>query len=235
MFINDDKPLPAFVDSNDSFIVSELAWITEKPSSDYLYQQIVYKVIRQPKKLIFHIQRIYFVYGLNMTDQLYAALVDLLAVLKGRGVSLSKRMISATKTALAEEQVKTLEQYLQNSNNSLFVGNTYSVCTEGIISTQTLLIKHSSRAEKDYDPLDLARDYIQYSQLDSALETLELAILKAPERQELQIELLDLLKQTHNIQDFTRIRECLNEKQQLELTEWQQLADYFAGTSNEKK
>lgn len=234
MFISDDKPLPAFVDSNDSFIVSELPWITEKPSNDYLYQQIVYKVIRQPNKLLFHIQRIYFAYGLNMTDQLYAALVDLLAVLKGRGVALSRRMISATQSLLAEEQVKTLEQYIHKQNNSLFIGNKFSVCTVGIINTQTLLIKDSDSAEKDYDPLEIARDYIEYSQLGSALETLELAILKTPERQDLQFELLDLLKQTHNIQDFTRIRKRLNEKQQFELSEWQQLADYFAGTSNEK-
>ena len=235
MFINENKSLPAFVDSNDSFIVSELPWITEKPSSDFLYQQIVYKVLRQPKKLIFHLQRIYFTYNYGMTDQLYAALVDLVCVLDGKGSALSHRMIKATQSLLSDVQVKALDVYLKTQNNIMLVSNQYSVCTTGIISIQPLLIvKRGLKVEEEYDPLNLARDHIEYSQLDSALKTLEMAILKTPERRDIQVELLELLKKTKNVQAFTRIRESLIEKQWDESIEWQQLADHFAGNGNEK-
>ncbi len=234
MFINENKSLPAFVDSNDSFIVCELPWLTEKLSSDCLYQQIVYKVLRKPKKLTFHLQRIYFTYHYGMTDQLYAGLVDLVSVLDGKGSALSYRMIKATQSLLTEVQVKALDNYLKTQNYRLLVSNQYSVCTTDIINTQPLLIINKEEVADEYDPLSLARDYIEYSQLDSALKTLEVAILETPERQDIQLELLELLKQTKNVHALTRIRKKLTEKQWDETVEWQKLADHFAGKGNEK-
>ena len=234
MFINDDKPLPDFVDSNDKFIVEEQLWVTENPSNDYLYQQIVYKILRKPTKLIFHIQRIYFTYRLGMHEQLYAALIDILCVLDGKGLALSNRMVKATQSLLTEVEIKALETYFKNQNNILFLNNKYCVCTTGVIDGHTLLIEKKSSVTDGYDPLSLARDYIEYSQLDSALKTLEEAILETPERQDLQFELLEILKQTNDIQAFKKIRNKLAEKQWDESIEWQQLADYFARKSNEK-
>ena len=234
MFINDDKPLPDFVGSNDKFIVEEQLWVTENPSNDYLYQQIVSKILRKPTKLIFHIQRIYFTYRLGMHDQLYAALIDILCVLDGKGLALSNRMVKATQSLLTEVEIKALETYFKNQNNILFLNNKYCVCTTGVIDGHTLLIEKKSSVTDGYDPLSLARDYIEYSQLDSALKTLEEAILETPERQDLQFELLEILKQTNDIPAFRKIRNKLAEKQWDESIEWQQLADYFARKSNEK-
>ena len=84
-----------------------------------------------------------------------------------------------------------------------------------------------------HDPLAIARDYVEYSQLDAAIETLEAGVLGDPERQELQLDLLELYKVTKNIQAFTKMHFLLTEKE-LDLSAgWQELTDYFAGLTNE--
>jgi len=234
MFISDNKLPPVFVDSDNNFIVNEIPWNSDKQSDDRLYQQIIFKLLRKPKKLISHLQRIHFVYELGMQDQLYAALVDLLWVLNGNGSALGRRMILSARSLLTEQQVEELKHYLTIENRALFLGNRFSVCTNGAISSREILFKTSEKVSEEYDPLMLARDYIEYSQLDEALETLEAAVLNFPERHDLQIELLELLRLTKNTQVYSKISDVFLERQ-LELTaEWQQLADYFAGISNEK-
>ncbi len=228
MFITDNTPPPVFVDSDDSFIVEELLWNTEKHSDDSLYRQVVFKVLRKPKNLTFHIQRIYLTYGLKMRNQLYAALVDLLWILDGRGRALSSRMIASTQSLLSEKQIDNLVGYLEMKNNHLMFGNKFSVCINGVIGTKELVIKKNHKVTDDHDPLDIARDYIHYSQLDNALETLEVAFLKTPERQDIQSELLDLLKLTNNNQAFIRIRDAYLAKELDVSGEWQKMTDYFA-------
>lgn len=234
MFITENKPVDAFVDSDNSFVVKAFVWTAEAQIDDLLYQQIVCKVLRKPTKLISHLQRIYLTYRLGMQEQLYAALVDLLWVLDGKGQLLSRRMVVATQPALSESQVKMLDTYLKKPARKLLSGNRFSICTAGLIGCKDLLTAKDQNQTVSYDPLNLARDYIEYSQLDQALETLETAVLKMPERQDLQYELLDLLKVTDNRDAFFSIRDALLEKN-IELpVNWQQVDDYFAGISNEK-
>lgn len=227
MFINNNSSIRAAVDSNDSFVVSELLWLTEVPSNEYLYQQIVFKVLRKPKKLMFHIQRIYFTYGLGMQDQLFAALVDLLVILDGNGTALSKRMIAATRSILRDEQSKMLDGYLANLNYCVFMGNQYSVCTAGVLSNQEIILAEVKLVDEKHDPLVLARDYIEYSQLEQALKTLEDAMLETPKRLDIQGELINLLKQTKDKQAYIRIQNKLLEQQWDESMEWKKLASYF--------
>jgi len=234
MFITDNKPLPAFVDSDDSFIVEELLWLSEKQSKANLYQQIVSKVLRKPNKLMFHLQRIYFTYNSGMQEQLYASLVDLLWVLEGKGLALSHRMVMATQPILTEPQVKTLDTYLKTQNSSLLLGNKFSVCTTGGMGFQTLVFKKIRGVDKVHDPLEIAKDYIEYSQLGSALQTLENALVSEPDRQDLHTELLDLLKKTDNTEAFKRITDTLLANGWKESAEWLDIADYFTGISNEK-
>ncbi|MFK5948164.1 MAG: hypothetical protein QM500_05280 [Methylococcales bacterium] len=234
MSITDNKPLPAFVDSDDSFIVKELLWLSENQSTECLYQQIVSKVLRKPNKLMFHLQRIYFTYHSEMYEQLYAALVDLLWVLEGKGLALSHRMVNATRSILTEAQAKMLDEYLKKQNINFLLGNKFSVCTAKGINSQALIIKKIATIDERYDPLELAKDYIEYSQLESALQTLENALIDEPDRQDIQAELLDLLKKTSNTKAFKRITDTLLANGWKESTEWLDIAGYFAGISNEK-
>jgi len=227
MFITDNTSLPALVDSNKSFTVKEIIWDTQNNS---LYQQLVFKVLRKPKRLISHLQRIYLTYSLDEPDPLYAALVDLLWVLDGKGSALSRRMVKATQSNLSEQQVKILKGYLNNTES--LSGNKFSVCITG--KGETVVFEKKQSSDDLYDPLSLARDYIEYSQLDEALKTLEDALSNEPERRDIQIELLELLKVTKNVQEFTRIQHAFLDKQMELSVEWSQLAEYFSGIHNEK-
>lgn len=223
-------------DSNvpgENFSVGEVCWATDRQTVEHLYQQIVYKVLTKPKLLISHLQRIYFTHSQGLTEPLYAALVDLFSVLDGRGMALSRRMLSATHSLLTEQQARELANYLKHNNISLLTGNKFSVLTKGLVGTGVLITEKESEAIV-HDPLTIARDYVEYSQLDAAIETLEAGVLEAPERQELQQDLLELYKVTNNIQAFTKMHSLLIEKE-LDLSAgWQELTDYFAGLTNEE-
>lgn len=218
--------------SGENFSVGETCWITDKQTVEHLYQQIVYKVLTNPKQLISHLQRIYFTYSQGMTEPLYAALVDLFSVLDGRGEELSSRMVSSTHSLLTEHQSEVLASYLEHKKISLLAGNKFSVLTKGVVGSGVLLTEKNDVAIV-HDPLAIARDYVEYSQLDAAIETLEAGVLGDPERQELQLDLLELYKVTKNIQAFTKMHFLLTEKE-LDLSAgWQELTDYFAGLTNE--
>lgn len=234
MFISDNRPPPVFVDSDDSFTVAELLWVNDKQSDESLYQQVVSKVVREPEKLMSHIQRIYLTFNLGMSEQLFASLVDLLWVLNGGGSALSSRMVMATQSLLTEQQIEILTFHFKRKNTDLLVGNRFSVCTTGIVSNREMLFEKSHKTVVDHDPLDIARDFIEYSQLDEALEILEEAVLNMPERKDIRIELLDLLKLTRNKQAFIRIRDALLEGDLSLTSDWQELSDFFMGTKNDK-
>ena len=233
LFVAENKLPLDFVDSNNSFNVNEIAWLTDEQANDSLYQQIICKVLRKPSQLISHLQRIYFTYHHGMADQLYAALVDLLWILDGKGVALSQRMVSATRFILSKQQSKILANYLKEYDVSVLVGNQFSVFTTGIVGARNVLTEQN-KLETEHDPLLMARDYIEYSQLDQAMNTLENAILETPERQVLQFELLELYKVTKCHQAYMKMNDKLKKQQLIMSVEWQDAAEYFAGLNDEE-
>ncbi len=218
--------------SGENFSVGEICWTTNKQTVEHLYQQIVYKVSTNPKQLISHIQRIYFTYRQGMVEPLYAALVDLFSVLDGRGKELSIRMVSSTHSLLSEHQGRDLASYLEHTKISLLAGNKFSVLTKGLVGSGILLTEKNN-VEIVHDPLAIARDYVEYSQLDSAIGTLEAGVLEDSERQELQLELLELYKVTKNVQAFTKMHDLLIDKSLDLPSGWKELTDHFAGSANE--
>ncbi|MCK5666273.1 MAG: hypothetical protein KAI17_22435 [Thiotrichaceae bacterium] len=233
LFVAENKLPLDFVDSNNSFNVNEIAWLTDEQTIDVLYQQIICKVLRKPRQLISHLQRIYFTCYHGMEDQLYAALVDLLWVLDGKGVALSQRMVSAAGFLLSNQQSKILANYLKKYDVSVLVGNQFSVFTTGVIGARNVL-RGQNKLETEHDPLLMARDYIEYSQLDQAMNTLENAILETPERQVLQFELLELYKVTKCHQAYMKMNDKLKKQQLIMSVEWQDAAEYFAGLNDEE-
>jgi hypothetical protein len=193
-------------------------------------EMLVFRVSRKPKYLIAHVERIYYCFKHALNEQLFGALVDLLIVLKNDGgVALGKRMIIGSKTRLTNSQFQALIGHLDNpnSNADLLPQTRYSVFAKGLQSIKAMVQLPNAIDTENHDPLELARDFVEFSQLDNAIHVLEQGILADPERMELHEELLSIYRSTNNKAGFNRTYEAFSRKDLSLPDEWKQLYDYF--------
>ena len=203
-----------------------LQWLNEH---DYALEHLIYDVSKTPDKLIVHIQRIYHCYQSKLSEQLYAALIDFFIVLDGRGLLLSQRMLKGCKSVLAEQQINFLQDYLTTKPSSpYFLSHQFSVLGKGLIGRLNLINKTVELEPQQYDPLMIARDYIEYSQLDEAKEVLELAVKEQPKRSDLQLELLDIYRSTRDVLGFQEMYETVIDEKTSDRQAWDDLKTYFA-------
>lgn len=223
----DDAPVPAVI-SFLSLQSSNRLFLKDILPSKELLDILVFRVAKQPKCLLIHIQRIYCCYQAQLSDQLYGALVDFLIVLNHNGPAVSRRMVAGAKSELTETHLKNLVRYLKDANadSSLLAGNQYSVFHKGMMGTNKLITPNEERHQEIIDPLVLARDFIEYSQIPEAQSVLEASVFEHPDRLELHEELLNLYKSTRNPRDFNRMYIELQESG-VDVPEIWQLANAF--------
>jgi hypothetical protein len=89
------------------------------------------------------------------------------------------------------------------------------------------VIKDDDNEPQNHDPLDIARDFIAYSQLDAAMDTLERAILVDVERQALQDDLLELYKATYSFERFEKMYDALSVQTRTIPAGWDELKGFF--------
>lgn len=201
--------------------------------SDFL-EKLVFQISRKPRALLIHVQRIYYCFYAQLNEQLFAAIIDLLIVLNKRGLAISWRIVMGAKSQLTAEQFAILQRYLRDANadvNSL-VGNCYSVFTKGLTGISNMVHLVEQQDEDDYDPLAIARDHIEYSQLDEAINVLETAVLAQPTRLDFQEELLALYRSTRDASSFNVMFTRLIESGITLNSEWHTLNNYFKGQNN---
>lgn len=205
-------------------------WFTDADSVDAAFlEKLVFSVARKPQKLLTHLQRIYYCYVKGMAAQLYAAIIDFLIILNGRGLAISWRVVLGAKTSLSEDQFHVLSDFLNSKGDpSLLPGNEYSIFSRGLQGINRFIRQIDQPPQFDYDPLALARDHIEYSQLDEAKRVLEKAVLVEPARMELQHELMDLYQLTNDVAGFNKMLGRLAEAE-INLGEWIHLDNYFKG------
>ena len=201
----------------------------EPSGVEHTLDSMVSHIVAEPKALFVHLQRIYFCYNQELTEDLFASLVDLLIVLEGKGRDLSRKMILGAKSKLSVEDFAVLKQGLSLSEQDvkLLKGNKYSVFSLGLVGTPLLIEKLQDLTLPVYDPIDIARDFIAYSQLDAAIETLEQAILQDVERQALHDDLLELYKVTHSVERFTKMAAQLSVQMTTLPAAWHELKGFF--------
>ena len=134
---------------------------------------------------------------------------------------------------LSEEELLKIHAYLATYDEILLVGNRYSLFTTGQVNAQCV-IKEAAKVNTEYDVLTLARDYIEYSQLDQAMEVLEAGIIEMPERLDLQSELLELYTITKRYLSYKKMTNQLQNYQIDITTEWQNAAKYFAELNDDE-
>jgi hypothetical protein len=193
-------------------------------------EHLIFQISLRPDCLSLHVDRIYYCFHHRLNEQLFGALVDLLIILNNRGLALSKRLINGSCSRLTEYEFQMIFScFKSNLENIDLLPSRYSVFSKGLLSTLVLVKQSNDEEVKLYDALKLARDYIEYSQLDNATRILEQAILSNPERIDLHEELLLLYRSTLNISGFERLyKSLLLQTMSLPLG-WRQLDDFFKG------
>ena len=209
-------------------------WCTETlVYTDFLEKQ-VFQLARKPESLITHLRRIYYCFNKDLNEQLFAALVDFLIILNRRGQDLSWRIIMGAKSRLDPDQFNLLSNYLNGKADvNLLPSNRYSIFTRGLLGINNMIQQIEKHEERGYDPLVLARDHIEYSQLKEAKQVLENAILDQPNRLDLHHELLTLYRKTNDSQGFDRMLTKLTQSGLSMTGEWTQLTNYFKGRNND--
>ncbi len=206
---------------------------TETSQYDDELEIQVFLITKKPKCLINHVQRIHYCFQKNLNNQLFAAIVDFLVVLNHKGQAISWRMVLGSQSRLSSQQSTELKCYLKDGGMgvNLLQGNQYSVFSRGLVGTNKM-VQLIGKEEQIKDPLMIALDHIEYSQLDEAKKVLEEAILAQPDRKDLQQELCNLYKLTG---DSFRFHQMLARLTRLGISvtdDWNQLNNYFEGQNN---
>lgn len=214
-----------------SFQDKHTLWSTETMAYSNFLEQLVFQITRKPKSLIAHVQRIYHCFHADLNEQLFAAIVDFLITLNKKGQAISWRIIMGTKSRLTSDQFNQLKNYLKDNNAdiNLLAGNQYSVFSRGFLGDNKMIDQIERQDKAAYDPLEIARDHIEYSQLKQAKQVLEKAILEQPTRRDLHYELLALYRSTRDSTGFNMMLAELIQSGVDIIDEWNQLNIYFKG------
>jgi tetratricopeptide (TPR) repeat protein len=192
-------------------------------------ERLAFRVSRMPRSLRAHLERIHYCFSHHLSEQLYAALIDLLIVLGKSGSRLSARMILGSRSRLTSGQFQALRPFLEQGGKApeTLPHSRFSLFSKGLQSCSLLVQVAEDTYEAEHDPLQLARDYVEYSQLDEAVRVLEQAILARPERVELHGELLSLYRSTRDWEGFKRTYQALVRLEANLSPEWAQLDDFL--------
>ncbi len=198
---------------------------------DGMLENLVFEVSRNPTELLNHLRRIYCCYSQNLPEQLCAALIDLLIVLAGKGKLLTRRMILGSLSIMDGQQIAMLEKYLKTEDVNELTVNPYSVLSQNLIGTNHLVTKKDNQdVQRDY--LDMANDFIEYSQLNSAIEILEKGFTEQPDRTDVQKALLELYKSTEDAARFNTAFKAALQNHWALIPEWRQVDAYFNTSSS---
>ncbi len=215
-------PLPA-KPADPSLLESGIWYDLQLALSEYdaadtplILNSLTNNVSKNPNNLNLHIRRISFCYSLSLADPLYAAILDLLIILQGKGKALSDRMIKGSRKILSEQQCLLLLETKPTEFAQL--GNTYSLFAIPLSAHE-----HQITAQTDYDWLSIANDFIQYSQLEQAMETLEAGLKVDAKRLDLQNALFELYQSTQSYERMQNFYLFLNTKGVPLSAEWHQV------------
>jgi len=196
-------------------------------ANDEILKDLVYTIIKQPRNLLTHLQRITLCYEKNNETQLSAALMDLFVVLEEAGDAIKQRMLVGARNHLSTPLFEQLQAYLNASQ--LIQGNVYTVLTRGLESRNDLVLVQQNDAVNSikHDPLQIAREYIEYSQLEEAVKVLESAILEMPQRSEIHTDLIELYQSTNDRDGFNKMQLALAKINHPMQAQWDVLNAYF--------
>ncbi len=216
--------------TEDGFWLDDQSLLFEYPLSNHAAHLagLTYKVGRNPKDLLAHLRRIYYCYRHQLGEPLYASLLDLMVVLQAKGRQLRQRLVSGCRARLDPGRYDLFLGAIDNPER--LPASRYCLFTTGLIGCTALVqINDRAQAVAQIDFLDLANDYIEYSQLEEAMDILETGLATQPRRRDLQVALLELYKSTDNRARYQLQSGRFRDSGEPLTEEWQALGIYFDG------
>jgi hypothetical protein len=182
---------------------------------------------REPGNLLNHVRRFYLHLARRQADGLYGAMLDLYLVLGDKGSSLRGRLLRESRKLLPQERFDLFLTHYKKGlqRNQPLPASRYSVLGNFFSGRMTLVSERKSLKEQvreRVDPLEQAREELNYGDVATAQQILEAALLRMPQRMELHLELLELYSHTRSLSDLVKMQTRLGEDVEIALAAWDQ-------------
>ncbi len=190
--------------------------------ADYLAR----KIKRNPRDLLFHVQRIYLNYVLGNEEAYFGALIDLFIVLGPKALDLKKSVLRPTYRLLTTEHKKYIKEHLKTGVDAAeLIPTRESRLSRGLSSTTNIVT--GEPAEAKLSPLATARKKLAVGETEAARTILENALEQDPGDLEIAYELLEIYR-THSLQqEFRAMTTRLAGKSLAARKEWNETEDFF--------
>ena len=182
---------------------------------------------REPGNLLNHVRRIYIHLELKQSEPLYGAMVDLYLVLGDKGEHLRHNLLQKARKLISQEQhdlfLTHFKQGLQPchpipASQHSVLGNFFSGEMR-LVSEQN---DEQPSISREIDPLELAREELNYGDITVAQQILEEALLQFPNRLGLHYSLLEIYKHTRSLDDLLNMQERLGDDIGIAQAAWNQ-------------
>ncbi len=196
---NDVAPISIIPSTHPVFVVQEGGSLDlhEAAEADQLVSYLCHGITRNPLALRMHTRLIFLRLKQKDSTALFTALLDLFIALEDKGLSLRRHLLCLCSSQLQPHQHKLLADGLEEGLHSYtpLPDTGLSLLHKGVESDIPLvntLLPHPERLPAD--PFSEAMAYLEYGQLDQALDLLEAAMRADPANTIIRDELLSIYK-----------------------------------------
>jgi Tfp pilus assembly protein FimV len=155
-------------------------------------------------------------------------MIDLYLTLGEKGARLRHNLLQQTRILISQEQYDLFSNHQQqglNAHQSL-PPSQHSVLGNFFGGEKRLVVESNveqAPAERETDPLELAREELNYGDITVAQQILEEAVLQSPKRLGLHYSLLEVYKHTRSLDDLLSMKERLGDDIGSAQSAWNQM------------
>lgn len=174
-------------------------------------EHLGFYVGRHSLDLLAHVRRILLWAASGNREATYCAVIDLFQVLGAKGVALRRDILERVAPILCSAQIYSLSSRLAVTGTLTPLADLPA--SRFAIGSDSKLVYPAARAEVPPNlrpsPLEEAREYLYYGQVEEALRILEAALPQDPENADLQRELLEIYRHAGNLAGCQRMHRLL--------------------------
>lgn len=183
---------------------------------------------REPANLLNHVRRINLHLALKQSDPLYGAMLDLYLALGDKGGRLRHHLLQKARGLLSQERRDLFLTHSQQGlkSHQTLPASQYSVLGNFFSGEMSLVTEQSldqQSADREIDPLELARQELDFGDISVAQQILEEALLQSPKRLGLHYGLLEIYKHTRSLDDLLAMKERLGDDVEIAQSAWNQM------------